>query len=62
VVKRLHEEALKALANPEIKERMAKLGADPFTMAPDAFNAYIKACSCSTKRWRFAAIVIIICR
>jgi tripartite-type tricarboxylate transporter receptor subunit TctC len=43
VVKRLHEEALKALANPEIKERMAKLGADPFTMAPDAFNAYIKA-------------------
>ena len=43
VVKRLHEEALKALANPEIKERMAKLGADPFTMAPEAFNAYIKA-------------------
>ena len=43
VVKRLHEEALKALASPDIKERMAKLGADPFTMAPDAFNAYIKA-------------------
>ena len=43
LVKRLHEEALKALASPDIKERMAKLGADPFTMAPDAFNAYIKA-------------------
>jgi tripartite-type tricarboxylate transporter receptor subunit TctC len=42
VVKRLHEEALKALANAEIKERMAKLGADPFSMSPDAFNAYIK--------------------
>ncbi|WP_397408081.1 Bug family tripartite tricarboxylate transporter substrate binding protein [Polaromonas sp.] len=43
VVKRLNEEALKALASPELKERMAKLGADPFPMSPDAFNAYIKA-------------------
>jgi tripartite-type tricarboxylate transporter receptor subunit TctC len=43
IVKKLHEEALKALATPELKERMAKLGADPFTMSPDAFNAYIKS-------------------
>ncbi len=43
VIKRLHEEALKALGSPEIKERMAKLGADTFTQSPDAFNAYIKA-------------------
>ena len=42
VVKKLYEEALKALANPEIRERMAKLGADPFTMSPEAFNATIK--------------------
>ncbi len=42
VVKRLHEEALKALATPEVKERMSKLGADPFPMTPDAFNAFIK--------------------
>jgi tripartite-type tricarboxylate transporter receptor subunit TctC len=42
VVKRLHDEALKALASPEVKERMAKLGADAFTMEPAAFNAYIK--------------------
>lgn len=42
VVKRLNEEALKALGSPELKERMAKLGADPFPMAPEAFNAYIK--------------------
>ena len=42
IVKRLHEEALKALASPEIKERMAKLGAEPLTMSPEAFNAYIK--------------------
>jgi tripartite-type tricarboxylate transporter receptor subunit TctC len=42
VVKRLHEEALKALANPEVRERMSKLGADPFPMAVDAFNAFIR--------------------
>ena len=42
VVKRLHEEALKAMANPEVKERMARLGADPLPMSPEAFNAFIK--------------------
>lgn len=42
VVKRLHEEALKAMANPEVKERMNKLGADPFPMPTEAFNAFIK--------------------
>ena len=42
IVKRLHDEALKALASPEIRERMAKLGAEPLTMTPEAFNAYIK--------------------
>ena len=42
VVKRLHEEALKALANPEVKERMNRLGADPFPMSVEAFNAFIR--------------------
>ena len=42
VVKRLYDEALKALANPDVKERMGKLGADPFTMPQDKFNAFIK--------------------
>ena len=42
VIRRLHEEAVKALASPDIKERMAKLGADPLSMSPEAFNAYIK--------------------
>ncbi len=42
VIKRLHDEAIKALASPEVKERLAKLGADAFTMAPEQFNAYIK--------------------
>ena len=42
VVKRLHEEALKALASADVKERMNKLGADPFPMTPDQFNAFIR--------------------
>lgn len=42
VIKRLHDEALKALASPEVKERMNKLGADPFPMSVEAFNAFIK--------------------
>lgn len=42
IVKRLHEEALKALATPEVKERLVKLGAEAFTMEPAAFNAYIR--------------------
>jgi tripartite-type tricarboxylate transporter receptor subunit TctC len=42
VVKRLHDEVLKALATPDVKERMVKLGAEPFTMEPAAFNAYIR--------------------
>jgi tripartite-type tricarboxylate transporter receptor subunit TctC len=43
IVKKLNEEALKALSNPETRERLTKLGADPFPMSPDAFNAYIKS-------------------
>ena len=43
IVRRLHEEVVKALANADVKERMAKLGADAFTLEPAAFNAYIKA-------------------
>jgi tripartite-type tricarboxylate transporter receptor subunit TctC len=42
VIKKLHEEVLKALANPEVKERLTKLGAEPMPMLPDQFNAYIR--------------------
>jgi len=43
ILRKLYEEASKALNNPEIKERMAKLGADPMPMSSEAFNAYIKS-------------------
>ena len=42
VVKRLHEEAIKAMAHSEVRERMAKLGAEPFPLSVEAFNAFIK--------------------
>lgn len=42
IVKRLHEEALKAMANPEVRERMNKLGAEPFPLSVEAFNTFIK--------------------
>jgi tripartite-type tricarboxylate transporter receptor subunit TctC len=42
IIDRLHEEALKALASPEVKERLTQLGAEPLPMSPDAFNAYIR--------------------
>jgi tripartite-type tricarboxylate transporter receptor subunit TctC len=43
VVRRLNEEVVKALATPDVKERMAKLGAEPFTLEPAAFNAFIRS-------------------
>ena len=43
MVNRLNEEAHKALANPEVKERMVKLGAEPFPLTPEAFNAFIRS-------------------
>ena len=39
---RVHEEAVKALADPDIRDRFAKLGAEPWTMDEAAFNAYIR--------------------
>ena len=43
VQQRLHDEALKALANPDVMDRLAKLGADAFVLQPDAFNAFIRS-------------------
>lgn len=42
VIRRLNEEAHKALANADVKERMVKLGAEPMPMTPEAFNAFIR--------------------
>jgi tripartite-type tricarboxylate transporter receptor subunit TctC len=42
IVRRLHDEVVKALATPEVKERFEKLGADAWTLAPEQFDAYVR--------------------
>jgi tripartite-type tricarboxylate transporter receptor subunit TctC len=42
VVERLHQALAKALTNPDVKERMLSLGADPVGNSPDEFAAFIK--------------------
>ncbi len=42
IVNRLNDEVIKALNTPEVKERFAALGADAWTLKPEAFDAYIK--------------------
>jgi tripartite-type tricarboxylate transporter receptor subunit TctC len=42
VVRRLHDEAVKALALPEGKDRTSRLGAEPLIMPPEEFNAFIR--------------------
>jgi tripartite-type tricarboxylate transporter receptor subunit TctC len=43
IVARLHAEVAKILHAPEMKERLAALGAEPVGNTPDEFGAFIKA-------------------
>jgi len=43
VIDRLSAEALKALASPDVKEKLAVLGADPMPMSPSEFDAFLRA-------------------
>lgn len=42
VVSKLNAEVRKVMAQPEVLERMNKLGAEPMLMTPERFDAYIK--------------------
>ena len=42
-VQRLHQEVAKALAQPELIERLAKIGAEPFLMSSADFNSFIRS-------------------
>jgi tripartite-type tricarboxylate transporter receptor subunit TctC len=42
IVQRLHEAAQKALQTPELKAKLAQLGADPMVMSQPEFAAYIQ--------------------
>lgn len=39
IVNRLYQETVKVLATPELRERLAKIGAEPMSMPPDEFDA-----------------------
>jgi len=43
IIERLNAEALKALASPEVREKLTVLGAEPMPMSPAAFDAFIKS-------------------
>lgn len=42
IVNKLNAEVRKALAQPEVLERLSKLGAEPMPMTPERFDTYIK--------------------
>ncbi|TMG72558.1 MAG: tripartite tricarboxylate transporter substrate binding protein, partial [Betaproteobacteria bacterium] len=42
VVNRLYRETARALRMPEVREKMARLGAEPMDYNPEQFNAYIR--------------------
>jgi len=43
VVNHLHLETVKALRAADVREKMARLGAEPMDYSPEQFNAYIRA-------------------
>ena len=43
IVNKLYQNTLQALQTPDLKERMAKIGAESMVMTPPDFDAYIKA-------------------
>ena len=42
IVNKLHQETVKTLQSPEVRERMAKLGAEPMILTPEQFDAYVR--------------------
>jgi tripartite-type tricarboxylate transporter receptor subunit TctC len=42
IVEKLNAEAVKALANPAIREKLTKMGSDPMSMKTAEFDAFVK--------------------
>jgi tripartite-type tricarboxylate transporter receptor subunit TctC len=42
IINRLHRESASALELPEVRDRILKLGAEPMSMSPEQFAAYIR--------------------
>jgi tripartite-type tricarboxylate transporter receptor subunit TctC len=49
IMTKLHAEAVKALAEPEAKRRIAEMGSPNITSTPDEFRSFIRA---EMDRWR----------
>ena len=43
IVMKLHDALLKTVATPAVRERLVSVGADPLTMSPEEFTAFIRA-------------------
>ena len=43
IVKRLHEESRRALASPDIKDKLIKAGNEPVGTGPAEFQAFVRA-------------------
>ena len=41
IVDKLHRETLKALQEPKVRDKLAKLGVDPMVMTPTEFDALV---------------------
>ena len=48
IVQRLNAEIMKALANPDVKAKLAAQGAEPLGSTPAQYGAYIKS---ELERW-----------
>lgn len=42
IIKRLNAATVKVLADPEVKERLARVGAEPFESTSDEFNSLLR--------------------
>lgn len=42
IVERLHRETLKALQEPKVRDKLARLGIDPMVMTPTEFDAHVE--------------------
>jgi tripartite-type tricarboxylate transporter receptor subunit TctC len=43
VAKRLNAEFVKVMQQPDLKQRLASLGADPLTSTPEEFSTYLRS-------------------
>jgi len=51
VIRRLHDEVVKVLAMPDVRETLAKAGAEPVGSTPEQFGEFIRS---ETQKWAAA--------